>query len=522
MISDIRIILKSVLIITYSGGLISAGQMLNIKLLFPISQNIEWHNVSTSNLICPDINFHKRVDSGLSFTVHRPKIGKDPSITGTVCAAIELITTCTKGFFGGVDVMVSANPATITEESCRQEIASQARGDFRSSEYPQPVCSWMKTSTVKRTIVNLNSMEVHYDPYLDTLYSSLFLGGSCKGAVCPTIFENRIWIPHESLTEYCSSDHLIESKLIIYNTSESKTAFWSPEFRIVDEDNPCIMDFCGTKGLRFSSGEWVALSRQHVPKEAWVGEHFYHLKDCKKDTTVNLVETNRDVTYMTETILEEFMNEQCEITIDKIREGSLVSRIELQTLYPRAPGFFPVYKYTPGSFAVGMAHYAWVSVQPSNTFPYVSIRTSLNKSVDYKYWTMDNRTNIIDGPNGLYILKGKLVYGLEEEQTFRRLLAQSSKHIFPITSETNNIKRGFTQLLSYKSYSFSDDSSLTDAVWHPFITSVGVSVLVIVVLIGSYIGVRKKIWQNLCIKNRESKRADADDNSEEEEDYFNP
>ncbi|AGY80342.1 glycoprotein [North Creek virus] len=522
MINHTNLLINTVLVMAYLNKPIFAASQQNIKILFPTSFKIEWHDVSSSNLKCPNTNVHQNIDHGTSFIVHRPHIGKDPMISGTLCVSMELITTCSKGFFGGLDIMTSTSPADLSEEDCRKEIARQNQGEFSSSEHPQPVCSWMKTSSTSRTVIHLNNMDVHYDPYSERLCLSLFIGGKFRIPGVDIVFENRLWVPHESLTKYCSEEHLVESSLIIYNTTATKSALWSPDFDVAEDELPCIMSFCGQRGLRFGSGEWVAYPGRMFLLEPWVGEYFYHLQFCDSHTTINLVEANQDLKHMTKEVLTEFLDEQCEMTINKLKEGNLISRIELQTMYPRTPGFHPVYRYTPGKFLMGMAHYSWVSIEPSDIFPYVLIRSSLNKTIEYPYWTLDNRTNIIDGPNGLYILDRTLIYGLEEEQTFKRTLSKSSLHIFPIVSEQKNITKSFLKLISHKSYSFSDDASLVDVIWHPTLKYAITTSLIIAILLILICCARRQIFIKRCKYCVKTDARRPDDLSEEEGDYFDP
>nr|BBQ04826.1 glycoprotein [Culex pseudovishnui rhabdo-like virus] len=517
-----HIVFKLFLITSYVGENILALGPDNLMILFPTSTNIEWHDVSPSNLICPGASLHQKMDKGLYLPVRRPTIGKTPNLSGTLCIAMELVTTCYKGFFGSVDVTISSNPSVISEDDCRKEIASQSQGDYRSTEHPQPSCSWMRTSSVRRSIITLNPLDVHYDPYSDTLYSSIFLGGKCQTDVCPTVFENRIWIPHESLTEFCSAEKLSESKIILYNSSDTQSSLWSPDFVIPDDKTPCIMDFCGHKGLRFPSGDWVALSRDDIPKEEWVGEYFYHLTDCAPHTVVNVVDSGQDFNYISETLLDEFINEQCELTISKIKEGDLISRIELQTLSPRTPGFHPVYRYQPGTFQMSMTHYSWIVIKPTDVFPYIELFSHSNESIRYDYWTVDNKTGIIDGPNGLYVLNKNLIYGLREEQTFKRILSKSSKQKFPLFNTKISQPLSVIKLLSYSSHSFSNDATLAEVLWHPLLIGMvltcacGLLVLVMIVYFKRNLVLRKVLS---CMK--ESTKS-TDDMSEEEGDYFDP
>lgn len=518
----IHIVFKLLIITSYVRKFTLVIGSDTVMMLFPTSPIIEWHDVSPANLICPETSVHQKMAEGLSLPVKRPTIGKTPNLSGTLCIAMELVTTCSKGFFGGIDVSISSNPSLVSEDECRKEIASQAQGDYRSNEHPQPVCSWMRTSSTRRSIINLKPLDVHYDPYSDTLYSSIFLGGKCQTNVCPTVFENRIWIPHESLTEFCSSEHLIESKIILYNSTGTSAAFWSPDFMVLDDEVPCIMDFCGHKGLRFLSGDWVALSRADIPKEEWIGEHLYHLTDCAPNTLVNVVDPGQDFTYLSDTLLDEFVNGQCELTISKIKEGDLISRVELQTLSPRTPGFHPIYRYKPGTFQTSMTHYSWVFVRPTDVFPYIRVTSHSNNSVSYSYWNVDNKTGIIDGPNGLYILNKNLIYGLREEQTFKRILSKSSKQKFPLFNNKIYKQLDVIKLLSYSSRSFSDDATLAEVLWHPVLTSmviigiIGLLVLILIVYLRGGHCLKKALS---CTK---SSAKSTEDLSEAEGDYFNP
>nr|WCD55365.1 MAG: glycoprotein [Adumi ohlsrhavirus] len=435
----------------------------NTMLLFPVSEEISFHPVSASSLVCPIRRMHDQIESGIPIVVRIPNMGRSPSIAGSLCTAIELVTTCEKGFFGGTTITEFTNAVNVEEARCRITITSHYKGDFLSLEHPTPVCSWMRTSTNTKRVEIISSHPVHYDPYTNILHSSIFLGGKCLQAPCLTIFANKLWIPEDSKSEFCSEKYLDLSYLIAYNDSDNQVKVWSSDIDVYGP-LPCIMTFCGKPGLRFSNGNWVGLDKKNVPKLKWILDYFNNVIECIPGTTINIIQAGDLTKNAVSSLTDELIVLECEAVRGKILEGNPVSRAELQTFIPEYPGLYPVYHYSPGRFTVGTSYYKWLYARPSLNYPYVEFYDIMNKTYHWTKWTTAGNSTIIDGPNGLYILNKTLIYSLDDIMKYKTLTRLSSHQIFPLESENNSTFIDQLMPESDTTYQFADDKSVSDLV----------------------------------------------------------
>lgn len=461
-------------------------QTFAIPLLFPISDNIHWNAISKNNLKCPIGQRSRKIEDGLEIPVKIPTLGRSPSIGGYLCTSHKLITTCDTGFFGGNTLSIVTNPVTLSEAECRDAVSRYTIGDIDDTEHPKPICSWMKSSSTVKKVINVIPTKVHYDPYQNKAMSILFLQGFCTKSFCLTVFSNKVWVSEESLTKLCTDEQLEPSTITIYRLNTTAAAIWSPDIDTSDPNPPCIMRFCGTLGLRFPSGNWVALSKQEVPKIPWVGDYFYYLESCPPSTRINIVDQEERLRYSMISLLDQFYDQECSLVVSKIREGIKVSRVEIQTLAPRSPGFHPVYKFTSGTLLVGLSHYKWVNATPMTHHPYVLFKDQLDREYHWTSWTQSNRSDIIEGPNGLYVLNKTLIIGTEDIDEYKRISHLSGKHtLYTIETELRNQS---TPLVLPKSidYQFVDDESILHELLH---WSYKTLIVFIVVLLGVFVSV---------------------------------
>ncbi|AXQ04773.1 putative glycoprotein [Culex rhabdo-like virus Los Angeles] len=435
-------------------------------LLFPISVDLQWHPTMTSNLKCPSGQKYHKINTGVRIPVKIPNLGNSPSVSGHVCTATILTTSCSTGFFGGTTLTLLSSPSTLTESECQDSISEYLIGNIMSNEHPSPVCSWMKNSSTSRKIITVTPMRVYYDPYHNKLLSSIFLTGECTSSFCLTVFGNKVWISSESITSYCKDRHMEPSSLILYQSNKTFSVLWSSELDTSSLVAPCIMTFCGEKGIRFDTGNWVALDKAEIPRIDWVGEYFYNLVDCPVDSTINIVDQQERLHYAMLSLTENFFDEECMLTKSKLNDGLRVSRIELQTFIPRVPGYFPVYMYSPGSFLVSTSKYKLVNAVPVSEFPYVGFFDHDGREYTWNYWKVSNVTNIIDGPNGLYVINKTLIYGMNDIDEYKTIYQLSGKHKILTIDQLENKSSAPLVFPSSVDYQFSDDASLSDVVWN--------------------------------------------------------
>lgn len=471
-------------------------QTLATPILFPISDDIHWSLISKNNLKCPIGQRSQKIEDGLEIPIKIPTLGRSPSIGGYLCTSQKLVTTCSTGFFGGTTLSVATNPVTLSELECRDAVSRYAVGDITDVEHPEPACSWMKSSSTVKKVITVIPTKVHYDPYQNKALSLLFLKGSCTTSFCLTVFSNKVWISEESLTKLCTADHLEPSTLTIYRLNTTSSALWSPDIDTSDPTPPCIMKFCGTLGLRFSSGNWVALSREEVPRVPWVGDYFYYLESCPLSTRVNIVDQEERLRYSMTSLLDQFYDQECSLVVSKIREGMKVSRVEIQTLAPRSPGFHPVYKFTSGTLMVGMSQYKWVNVTHLTRHPYVLFKDQLGREYQWKSWTQSNCSDIIEGPNGLYVLNKTLIIGTEDIDEYKRIAHLSGKHtLYTIESEISNLSKPLVLPNSVDYQLFADESILYELLHWSYKTLI----IFLVVLLGIIVLL---IWGKKYLRNR--------------------
>ncbi|AMJ52362.1 glycoprotein [Riverside virus 1] len=481
---------------------ISGSQSLEHQstILFPTSDNVQWHEVTPNTLVCPIGDSYDKIESGVTIPVKLPLIGTTINIAGSVCTFTKLSTTCSKGFFGGITLELHTEPLDVSESLCREEIQRVSEGAFSSSEHPTPSCSWMKSSTTSRTLISVTSHSVSYNPYADAFKSSIFLTGLCPSSVCRTHFYNRLWISDHSIKESCNESQMLEGSLVIYYNTNHTVTSWSPDIYISEYDSPCTMNFCGRKGLRYPSGDWMALDRKDIPQQDWIGEYFYKIKDCPTGSQVNIINDKELIQNAVLSLLDEFLDHECEKVKDKITSGDMVSRTELQTLTPRYPGFHPVYRYSPGKFEMGLSLYQQVTVESSPNYPYIIIRRSDGRLWSWPYWIASNTTDIIDGPNGLYIKNKTLILGIQDIEGYKRIARLSSHYRVPLAKQSPEHRTRQLHPGAETEYTFVDDSALTDLHWTPMLYTLTAFVFTL------FIGILLLMfWSKLvhCVKNKQ-------------------
>lgn len=437
----------------------------NLALYFPVSDSITWSPLDPSEIVCEHKSRTPEMSSSIEMRGYLPILRQDYKVHGYMCTKVTLSTKCEKHFFGGTDVTYIEQHSKIHLQECLDAIHEFISGSFEPVTYPADSCSWMSMTVESKHFIHVQVSEMLYDPYKSILISELFPKGVCDGQYCKTIYESRIWIPDQLSKPECISRHLDTVLFYAKHHGSNIVEFWSPDMNVPINSQICFMKYCGIFGLRFIDGSWIGLQPKDVPTiDSYVENYIQKLPKCNPNTTISKAEKHYTEHIAEKTLIEKFLELECEKTKSKLYSNEPISRVELQTLTPVSPGFHRVYRLFNGSIEMGLSEYREVSlVDPIGENPIIA-RTKDNKLTKWKYWTHDSRQNIYDGPNGLYYHNGKVYSHIQDISSYKQSLGLSLKLRIAISKPT--IFNSTTSLKENEKYEFQhvSDKSLDEVV----------------------------------------------------------
>lgn len=408
-----------------------------IQIIFPISDTIAWTPVVPSEIDCEYETRTKSLKSYFELPGYLPVLHQTYLAEGFLCNSVTLMTKCDTGFFGSQTIHHIEEHHGISEEECVLGVKKFLDNKDKIVTYPAPPCSWMSSSVDKISFIRIRPRAMVYDPYTNRIVSELFVGGECKGPYCKTIYEYEGWLADHHKHPECISDHLDTSLFYIKPYSSEMADLWSPDINIPSGHKICTFDYCGMEGLKFHDGSWIGLKRNAIPKgKEKLNQFFVNLPECPKGDHLSQMERHHTEHLATRTELEEFLHSECLKTKLLIIEGSPLSRVHLQALTPTTPGRHRVYRFVNGSIEMGISDYKEVTVIPPLSGNPAVVRTSTNKTLRWKYWTHDERHNIYDGPNGLFIYNNTVLTYTSDMKDYQTALSLSMKQIMSIDHPT--------------------------------------------------------------------------------------
>ncbi|APG78849.1 putative glycoprotein [Xinzhou dimarhabdovirus virus 1] len=298
-----------------------------------------WHKINPTDMICP------RYESGPpegEMNMTDIQTFDIPAISGKqlgyLCHGVIYRVICIKGVFGGETINKVILPTKITPNECEvavKEYLTTAE-DHRSGYFPGKYCVYEILSThtefSDKKFILVSDHTVLYDPYADQWIDTLFLGGRCDTRSCRTIKDSVVWISNV-VKPACPK----AVSLLVHVAYEGKKplTIHGPTIPTSKLEGACVTKFCGTKGLRLSSGFFI------IPPASWI-------KVFKTDCTDGV--SIRGITW--ESVVQDTVmyNEisvirlHCLNTIATMSALGRASSVQLGIFQPWTPGIHPVYR----------------------------------------------------------------------------------------------------------------------------------------------------------------------------------
>lgn len=437
-------------------------QMLEGWVLFPVSDDIKWSLAVPNQMECRSFNPAPAINSGQGIKGLAPILSQEYKIEGYQCVNVKLHTRCSKGFFGNVDIEHIEEHSSTSEFECLNAIHVYKSGEQKLDDYPLESCSWLKTSTESKQIFHITTRSLTYDPYYNSAISELFPSGRCNTSICKTIFPGQLWVSDFNTKPKCISDHLNQILFLVKNNGRSVYDFWSPDIDIVSGHAICRKEYCGVNGLLFGDKSWIGLVNESSIGDKQVRQYLSTISLCNETERLSEFEKSYSVHVAEKTLIDQFMYQECQKVKLKLIDGTPISRVELQTLGPRAPGLHRVYRLNDGVLETGMSYYKFGYLVPMSGNNPQLFKTQDGKLMKWKYWVQDHHHKIIDGPNGIYIYKGEISIASSNIENYRLAVSTSLKQTVKI--EMPKLYSGINQTEGWikRTYSHLSDKSLSD------------------------------------------------------------
>lgn len=441
------------------------------SVLFPTTNIIDWIPLDPSVISCDFPYYPSESHSQLKIRGKSPVLHAKYEINGFLCSAVTTVTSCEKGFFGGETVSHSDYHHKLDLKDCEDAISRFKIGVIDTYEHPPPSCSWMRKSDNIQRIVTVQTRPVLFDPYSNQLISTWFINGRCERSPCDTLKQNMKWLSDVNHPPDCIADHLDEV-IMFLTDSENTTSYniWSPDMHITDFHEICTMTYCSTNGFLFPNGEWVGINKNDIPSIPKLGELLYNIKECNSTTHLHLKDhryVNREAEQTEFSIL---LSIECLKTKDELLTQTSINRVQLQSLTPRTPGKHRVYRFYNNTIQMGFSEYKWVTTEKSVTFPFVKLILSNKKELRWPHWHLNKKTDIIEGPNGLFVKDKKLAYALSDLINYNRSLLTYGKLYYDIPHFILPDMKSIENTINSRDFHIINDKDLTTVIlgWSPF------------------------------------------------------
>lgn len=469
-----------------------------MDILFPTSPILKWSLADLSKIDCNTGGYQDIGRQGLKIKSYAPLLRQNYTSDGYLCIKSVLITECSEGFFGGQTVSYKTESSRITYDECYDAVMDWSDGEYKSLEHPPASCSWMRTSAETSTRIEVRPHTVLFDPYEAVKISDLFLTGKCKSFFCPTSKEGVVWISQDNQLPHCLKETLSPVYVFAREKGDNHYSFWSPDFPLQSNKRMCLKDFCGMTGFMFDDGSWIGIPKEEIPKKDKLGEYLYKVERCERTSLISAQPEEILIHTVEHTVFSAFLKKECEKTKERLMSGESLSRIELQTLTPRTPGRFMVYRLLNGSLLQSISDYQWVTVTTSPHRPYISFILENQGKIEWLYWSYNEALNLTEGPNGLYIRGKQLIYPGKSISDYEHLLQSSIKQRISISSSgiTNIPHHLRHHIVIYPNF---NDTAITEVIANTFSfsfwtshVSVAIIVLIGIVLVCRLIALKLK------------------------------
>lgn len=247
------------------------GAFQQVEVLFPTSDMISWAPLVPEMINCSKNAHPPKPINSTKVLGYVPLLHKNYDMGGFLCTGVILHTRCTKSFFGSTYIEHLEEHLMPQEQECITAIQEYRKGVIRQEAFPDPVCSWLKTSSNIHKVSHISEKTVSYDPYYDRSVSEIFPQGYCASQSCRTINPGQIWYSDYNKKPQCLSESLETIYFYFKYYAETLVGLWSPDIAIPVGHKLCSKRFCGMNGLLFPDGSWVGFKSTDVigQKRVW-------------------------------------------------------------------------------------------------------------------------------------------------------------------------------------------------------------------------------------------------------------
>lgn len=324
-------------------------------LILPLQNDRDWKPANLSSIRCPDPahlgpDEHRTMETWI---VARPKETIKTQISGVLCHKARWVTRCEYTWYFSKTVSRKIEPLPPKESDCKEAIKKKEEGLLESKGFPPAACYWASTNDEEYEQVEITDHPATYDPYIDGVLDSIFVGGRCKSRICETVHDSTLWIEGTRATRpaACTMHEEEQLELIsgIKEAGGSKTWMQHSVFVVgtnypfMDAKGSCKLKYCGKSGLLLSNGLWFHILHT-VRKEGEAVTGFWDmLPNCTPDREVGVLGEAYEIEVLEATIEDIMWDLDCFRTVEDLQHHKRVSLLDLFRLSRLTPGIGPAY-----------------------------------------------------------------------------------------------------------------------------------------------------------------------------------
>lgn len=429
----------------------------SIIIVYPKSVSSSYKITNLANIKCPkqsDYLIKPKWATNTAVRMYKPKIETSIEIPGYICKTIKLSHTCIENWLFSSSYKKELTIVKSKVEDCLLEIERSLSGSVDPLSYPDPVCRYGTDNVQVTYKLAITRMSMPYDPYKNTVTSNHLLNHECSRTPCLTSNGNSLWVVDHNHEKFCndisdfdSIDVWIKDKFNNITDNE----FWSHDELLGRVKFACKLKYCNKEGIRFQNGDWIAFK----DADTALNSNFANkLKECNKNSKINTLDTigiidNRFISHDAR-----YKKENCLKSRIQFLEDRSISRSSLQDLMPTTPGKHPVY------FILNNTIGEYVKINLSSVVSEGKIGTLVSDLTDMKddLFTQPNAMQVRDGPNGLIVLKDKIIYKYSMMDSDDNTLLQDL-HLHNVKFDFTKPDESFSNQISDETQKISQESS---------------------------------------------------------------
>ncbi|UOX72923.1 glycoprotein [Wenzhou Myotis laniger tupavirus 1] len=359
--------------------LMASAKDMGPKIIAPVTEPKNWKKAELRDFSCSSGWEWNHRGQYIQFDASVLKRWEQIEIRGYLCMKNVWKTTCQTNMFFSKKVTHQIRHEPVDVGACNYQLEDLEHGNYQEEQYPDPTCAWMSEISTEKSFIKLTPHNIGYDLYTNTLLSPSFPAGSCKiRSFCPTIYKSVIWIPTQAVPAQTKA-HMFDSAVVKITVRENKIKKDSWAFGSLVTpttiDGACELTLAGRKGLLLSNGFWFEKDTgNHIiyqNKQVVSQNHAWstliedlNILQCDRSREVGMPKADFVIQKSEAMVTDIIYYHLCLESLQKIREGTKISRMDLARLTPTVPGIGNVYQLTNDGVRVGTTKYEVISWIP--------------------------------------------------------------------------------------------------------------------------------------------------------------